>query len=408
MSILEKIKKDSTISSIILIGIILVIASILAFFWMDYDFNFTSKINSEKAGQFGDFVGGVAGSLWALAGVFLFYKALTEQRDDFKNNKKTLDLQVDALQQQIQEFKLSRQELISSRKVYEEQSKTLKVQQFESNFYSLLNVYLSIKNNLNLKKNNYFKQLVLKLDSAYDLKNDVIIQHDKLIEKYVSIFNEYREDLSHYFRAFYRIIKIIESNPQFSDEEKTFYSKIMRSQLTDNELIILYYNSYTVAGYKTRKYILKYNLLKHIPIFSKPEFKLLLNNGLDTNMILFSVELDSFLSKHIGLHYDVENDVDKMEEKFDNLDVIVGIYFSDNIEVKVYCDFDIVKNGILVDDNEFNDFLCQFFYDRLVFSNYIDPENVKLTKSKTEIENRKEFSILIETDESLKPNKDKY
>ena len=144
MKILKWIKSDYSITSLIVLGLCFLISSVIVFLWNDLSFDSNLKVNSEKFGHFGDVIGGLVGSLWALAGIFLFYKALTEQREDFKTSKKALDLQVDALHQQIEEFKLSRDEQISSRKVYEKQSDTLKTQQFESNFYSLLDVYRSI------------------------------------------------------------------------------------------------------------------------------------------------------------------------------------------------------------------------------------------------------------------------
>ncbi|EGR0098062.1 hypothetical protein FR266_22185, partial [Vibrio vulnificus] len=140
--LIESIKKEKFIFSIVGLGAVGFVLALPFFLWNDVEFSLSAKLNAEKVAQFGDFIGGVFGSIWALAGIFLFYKALTEQRADFKNNKKALDLQVQALQKQIEEFQLSRDEQVLSRKVYEEQSKTLKTQQFESNFYSLLNVYL--------------------------------------------------------------------------------------------------------------------------------------------------------------------------------------------------------------------------------------------------------------------------
>lgn len=79
-------------------------------------FDTSSQINSEKFGQLGDYVGGIVGSLWSLAGVVLFYVALTEQREDIKLNRETLETQVKALHLQIKEFELQTVELEETRK----------------------------------------------------------------------------------------------------------------------------------------------------------------------------------------------------------------------------------------------------------------------------------------------------
>jgi hypothetical protein len=106
---LHKILSDEKIiTALVGAGLITLFTSVFLFLWQDYQLNFSLKIDSEKIAQFGDFIGGVSGSVWALAGVLLFYKALTEQRTDFKNNKKSLDLQAKALLEQIEEVKLNR------------------------------------------------------------------------------------------------------------------------------------------------------------------------------------------------------------------------------------------------------------------------------------------------------------
>ena len=47
-------------------GVALLMFGVLIFLWNDFDFSLSNKIQSEKAGQFGDFIGGVIGSVWAL------------------------------------------------------------------------------------------------------------------------------------------------------------------------------------------------------------------------------------------------------------------------------------------------------------------------------------------------------
>jgi hypothetical protein len=407
MSLLDVIKKDRSIASLIVLGAVGIICSVVLFLWNETFFDFSSKINSEKTGHFGDLVGGVFGSFWALAGVFLFYKALTEQRIDFRNNKETLDLQVDALNQQITEFKLSRDEQKSTRRVYEEQSKTLKAQQFESNFYSLLNVYLSLKNNLN-SEGEYFKVLAEKIGQSYDPLTESEGSHQKNITEFINVYSREREKLSNYFRSFYRLISIIESCSHFNDKEKYFYAKILRAQLSDYELIIIYYNSFTYVGSKTKRYILKYNLLKHIPISCKPEFQIYFNKQDDHSISLFVDNFQQFLIKHLHLCYDVENEIEKIEERIEGFNVIVGIYFDVNISIRIYCENDIKDNGIKLSESEFSDFLLLLLHEKLVYQPYLPIDKIKLIRSKTEMDNKKEFCVLVKTEEMLRLNRDKY
>src|SRR5690606_4794809 len=136
---------------LLVIGLILLLIGFVMFIWNDWSFSSSDKLKSDKVGQFGDFVGGLIGSIWALAGVVLFYVALTEQRFDFATNRKVLEAQTEALKQQIKEFELQREELSETRKVFSIQSETLKKQQFESTFFNLLNLHHEIVNSIDLQ-----------------------------------------------------------------------------------------------------------------------------------------------------------------------------------------------------------------------------------------------------------------
>jgi hypothetical protein len=128
----------------------------------------------------------------------------------------------------------------------------------------------------------------------------------------------------------------------------------------------------------------------------------------NNNILFFADFLSQFLTKHINESFELDNETEKIEEKFKPLNCIVGIYFYDNIEIKIFCGKDIKENNIILNDEQFNDFLLFFIYDRLLFSTYLAPENVKLTKFKTETVNNMVFGVTIETDSRLSLNCDKF
>lgn len=115
----------------IVLGLILILAAIIAFAWPIPLIEAGKPIKADKVGQFGDFVGGVVGTLFSLTGVILFYVALKEQRKDFKTNAEILRLQKKELQ-------LQRKELIETRKVFEKQSLLMQEQKNDTRFFSLL------------------------------------------------------------------------------------------------------------------------------------------------------------------------------------------------------------------------------------------------------------------------------
>lgn len=89
---------------------------LMGFFYWSY---FDGKLN-----EVGDFVGGVSGSLWALAGLFFIYVAFLGQKIEIKY--------------QQEELKLNREELKESRVIFKQQADIMLEQQLASTFFHLL------------------------------------------------------------------------------------------------------------------------------------------------------------------------------------------------------------------------------------------------------------------------------
>lgn len=278
------------------LGLILFINGIAIFFWKE---NITTnyKVNSEKIAQFGDFIGGIVGSLWSLAGVILFYVALTEQRSDIKINRQALEAQVGALKQQTVEFELQREELYETRKVFKEQSETLKIQRFENTFFQLLNLYHELVDKLNFSpksgmgvSESFEKRAVL--TRAYDALNSSIefsnyIQEtnekgivDTVVTKPTSFeeaekrlkeayqkfyFEDFNQILSHYFRNVYHIFKFIYKSQLIDKSNKQFYATLVRAQLSSDELYLILYNSiHNGLGYPNFLFLIKeYDIMQN-------------------------------------------------------------------------------------------------------------------------------------------------
>lgn len=97
--------------NLIWLGISIIIFAIILFLSHESLFNFEAPIKSEKYGQFGDAIGGVVGSLWALAGVILFYLAFDKQKESLQEQRNAIALQ-------SEELKLQRKELIETREEF--------------------------------------------------------------------------------------------------------------------------------------------------------------------------------------------------------------------------------------------------------------------------------------------------
>jgi len=273
-------------------GILLLIVGLILFLWNDFNFSIKNKIQSDKIAQFGDFVGGLIGSIWALAGVILFYVALSEQRKDFSTNREVLTAQTDALKQQIKEFELQREELYETRKVFKKQSETLKTQQFESTLFNLINLHHSIVDSIDLVDYEFpkgasmsdqvlgknqiritttgrdcfsvfsttYNQIFIELKSHFTSYSEM----ELINSAYSQFYEKHQTDLGHYFRNLYHIFKFIDNS---EINEKSKYSSLVRAQLSNYELVIVFYNSLTNYGnLKFKPLIEKYNILKNINI----------------------------------------------------------------------------------------------------------------------------------------------
>jgi hypothetical protein len=149
---------------VIITGFVIIFLGIFIFIWYQLSNFRISSFDTEKFSQFGGFIGGVVGSLWSLAGFILFYVALGKQKDDLEINRNGLKAQIDALNQQTEEFKAQKEELEETRKVYKEQSKTQTLQRFENTFFNMLTLHHQIVEAIDLD----YKEF-LGVNSIYDV-----------------------------------------------------------------------------------------------------------------------------------------------------------------------------------------------------------------------------------------------
>lgn len=406
-------------------GIIFILLAVIIFILFG-NWSFSTTLYEEKIAQFGDFIGGIIGSLFSLAGIILFYVALKEQRKDININQENLKIQSIALNQQVEEFKAQKTELIETRKVYEEQTilfreqtnlykqqnkelkeqtTTAKLQQFDSSFFSYLNMFINYKNTLDLKthNNNYFNRIYLEILNI-ELNNKTLIDSFKLIQtKYMEVFHQHKNELSLYFKTLYRIIILIDSS-SIEEEKKQQYFKLLRSQLSDSELLVLYYNYHSHLGVKVRPYIIKYGLLKHLRILDKIEM------GSDLR-INEKFEFEDFLSK-IG-NYILEG-----FEKFKSLEETQDVDLSANasilnvnleIKLKIISDFNfslIFKKNEFESQSQFDKEIIRKLVSRQIYSvlfltKFNLPQENEILISTIECQPNLEFNFKIENIQNI-------
>lgn len=404
--------------------IIILITSIL--FLSKGSWQYSTKLDESIIASYGDFIGGFIGSLFSLAGVILFYVALKEQRNDISINQKNIELQTSALEQQVLEFQNQKVELEETRKVYieqtnllreqtflyrqqnkeiKEQSTTARVQQFDTSFFSYLEVFNNYKKSLNGtdSKDNFFGKIIKEMREINSSESSLNKLLDNICEKYLELLNEYRDILSPYFKTLYRIMVLIDSS-SIDEYKKEEYFKLLRSQLSDEELLVLNYNYHTDLGSKVRSFIVKYNFLKHLNLLDKIEFNYGLSQSIKykfENFLKFteSIIIEGFKDfKNIEYEYDVERSYLKQILELNvevKLKIVDEFYFSITF-LKVD-----IKNTTFLSDEFIKDIIKRHLFTVLYLSKYVKPNESELEISSISTENKIEYLFKIYNIENL-------
>ena len=259
------------------------IFAIVIFSWADkslFDFNYPIKF--EKFGTFGDFIGGVVGTVFAFLNVYLLIKTIRLQ-----NNANSL-----------------------SEKSYAYVQKTENVRTMDTQINSLLSLYNSIVATISFH-NKYGKEgldTVANYILSYGTNIGSTNFSDKqAIKAFEVVYASLRDKLAVYFRVIYRMLCVLHL-AEIDNIVRYNYAKMLRSQFTESELFLLRYNALTYNGKNMQEQILAFNLLKHLPaskLFDLYPFFSHLNddfsNHLDIMLYDFRKELEKIFiyGRHI-------------------------------------------------------------------------------------------------------------
>lgn len=392
--------KTALVTTVIAIVVLIVALTVFLIF---RSWSFSNVLDDKIIAHFGDFVGGVVGTLLAFAAAILYYVALKEQRKDVENSQKSLFLQNEALKQQIEEFKQQKAELEKTREVYErqtelmsEQSNIMKRQQFESSFYALLRVYTDCKIQLNARENNCFKTWVERISEKLSggfKNNDIIGRHNMILSSYEDLYVEERDVLSPYFKTVYRILCLIDNTSFLEDSEKVQYVKIFRTQLSDYETLLLYYDMHSDFSGNTRNISYRWNFLKHYDYLLSLDAKNVYDKALiqDKELVRFLHQFENFVKESINFYCDGFSEEDQSRQKeFEYKGLISEITSNPDITIKL----SIPKNAAKLDADFcslFSDYVC----DR-VFLSQFNPKKEKLElKEIGEIDGRRVYGCTL-------------
>lgn len=228
-------KPRQKLSNYELTGYGLIIAGAAVLVWGTVKFNIIKELYLDPSdregvfGQYGEFIGGIVGSLWALAGVFLFFATLTYQK---------------------REFELQRFELHKTQKIFQQQN-------FSTLYISFIQKHNDIIDSLTAydinesawRGTNFFVFFQEKVLSSFVQKVRGLEQEqrtqaelERIFEDYFTYhFSFYQNSLNPYLKNLSVLFKLIQKYRTTAQDQGEYYSFITKASFTQSELFLIYH-----------------------------------------------------------------------------------------------------------------------------------------------------------------------
>ncbi len=261
----EKVEAQSGIEprwlliSFITAGCVLIVFGGIAFFQYRAVQSFIELKNSDDFSAFGlsgDFFG-LANSVFSALAFAMIIVTLWMQKYELKQQREELEITRDVLKQQQLEM--------------EEQNESLRRQTFENTFFGMLQMHSEIVAAVKAPGNQAtgreaFGSLIsiLKNDSqTQSQQGSTTVKREGIsVQSYETWYHNHESEVGHYFRTLYNMMRYINEN---GGDQRATYARLVRAQLSSNELQLLLYNGLCKYGKdKFKPLIEKYALLKHL------------------------------------------------------------------------------------------------------------------------------------------------
>lgn len=238
---MDRKQENRIIHVMLAVAVILSIGFLIGFlhgqeagYWTGY------KLKTDVVGQFGDFIGGVVGTI---VSVVLLYFTLYHQRKDSQHNAK----------------------------VFEKQ-------QLNDDFYHLVDLYHQTLQAYELSEGekkyvgkSALRKSLEKMKTQWDYSARCA-DRKQAVSRYLDFYAKQADFAPTYFRILYRLCETICDKEQQTGYKNVEYIKILRAQFSSPELVLLRCNAQTRMGAPFRHYINRFNLLKHLPPLEMMEY----------------------------------------------------------------------------------------------------------------------------------------
>lgn len=200
------------------------------------------KLPWDTMGQMGDYFGGFLNPLLSFAAFAGVIFSIILQRDDIKRQEKASNMQ-----------------------------------RFESISFQMFQIYGNIVSATAFKDDASGRDAFRFMYEVLSRRAGIQYRSNKSVisvaqECYQRSYTEHRQSLGHYFRYLYNLIRFIDDHRDIPDKEKLALMKILRSMITDYELLLIYFNAASPQGENFKYYIKKYSILNNMDVSLLPDY----------------------------------------------------------------------------------------------------------------------------------------
>ena len=307
-------------------------------------------LNTEVVGHFGDFIGGLIGTI---VSVLLLYYTFKLQREDSEDN---------AL-------------------VY-------RVEILNNNFFHMLDLYKRILDDfptviedelISYKGKEALHYKYEQMHDEFDFKDNPLLNRKLAVSSFINFYSLTRDFSPTYYRILFRIFQIL--SDEVKDKEMVSQvlrlMKVMRAQLTDTELVLIRYNAMTKLGSDFIDIINEFRLLKHLPPLELMEYsywrkQMTLEEQGCTNVLLLSTKYN--MAKVLETGSGVESYSNNVTQYFLNVstnetrsELQICMFIKTNATLR---DTDLIRGIYKLSTNDRMSLLRLFLMDCIVFSTF--------------------------------------
>lgn len=312
-------------------------------------------LDTEVAGHYGDFVGGLIGTF--VSAILLYYT-----------------------------FKLQREDSEDNSQVY-------RIEILNNIFFHMVDLYKKILDDQTVEFDGIrytgkealhykYEQML----EEFEYSNDDNYNRKLAVSSFMNFYSLSCDFSPVYFRTLFRTFQILSKETEDDNiiEHAIQLMKVLRAQLTDTELVMLRYNAMTKLGYDFADLINKFRLLKHLPPLELMEYRywrkqMTLEEQGCTNVLLLATKynmikvletestVESYSNNVYLYHINVSTNSTKSELQ-------ICLFIKANPVLK---DTDIIRGICKLSSNDRLSLFRLFLKDCIVFSTFNRLNNYK-------------------------------